>query len=59
VSLSGADTASASFVAPHLKRDTNVTFSVTVSDENGRASSMNITAIIKSSSRQLAIANSV
>jgi hypothetical protein len=59
VSLSGADTASPSFVAPHLKRDTNVTFSVTVSDENGRASSMNITAIIKSSSGQLAIVNSV
>jgi hypothetical protein len=59
VSLSGADTASPSFVAPHLERDTNVTFSVTVSDGNGRASSMNITAIIKSFSGRLAIVNSV
>lgn len=59
VSLSGADTASPSFIAPHLKRDTSVTFSVTVSDQNGRASSMNITAVIKSSSGQLAIVNSV
>jgi hypothetical protein len=49
VPLSGADTASPSFIAPRLMVDTNITFSVTVTNENGRASSMNITASIKNS----------
>lgn len=59
VSLSGADTPSPIFIAPQLKKDTNVTFSVTVSDENGRASTMNITTTIKSSSGQLGELNPV
>jgi hypothetical protein len=49
VPLSGADRASPSFIAPRLMVDTNITFSVTVTDEIGRASSMNITASIKNS----------
>lgn len=47
VPLSGADTASPSFIAPRLMVDTNITFSVTVTNEIGRASSMNITASIR------------
>jgi hypothetical protein len=59
VSLSSADTPSPSFIAPHLEKDTNVTFSVTVSNEIGRASTMNITTLIKGSSGQLAKITSV
>lgn len=49
VSLNGADTPSPSFIAPHVRGDTNVTFCVTVTNELGRTSSGNITAIIKAS----------
>ena len=47
VSLNGADTASPSFIAPHVRGETNVTFCVTVTNESGRTSSGNVTAIIK------------
>lgn len=46
VSLNGADTPSPSFIAPHVRGETNVTFCVTVTNEIGRTSSGNITAII-------------
>ena len=49
VSLNGADTPSPSFIAPHVSGETNVTFCVTVTNEIGRTSSGNITAIIKPS----------
>lgn len=49
VSLNGADTPSPSFIAPHVRGETNVTFCVTVTSETGRTSSGNITAIIKPS----------
>jgi hypothetical protein len=49
VSLNGADTPSPSFIAPHVRGETNVTFCVTVTNETGRTSSGNITAIIKPS----------
>ena len=47
VSLNGADTPSPSFIAPHVRGETNVTFCVTVTNESGRTSSGNVTAIIK------------
>jgi hypothetical protein len=49
VSLIGADTPSPSFIAPHVRGETNVTFCVTVTNETGRTNSGNITAIIKPS----------
>ena len=49
VSLYGADTPSPSFIAPHVRGETNVTFCVTVTNEAGQTSSGNITAIIKPS----------
>ena len=49
VSLNGADTASPSFIAPHVRGETNVTFCVTVTNEIGRTSSGNITAKIQPS----------
>jgi hypothetical protein len=49
VSLNGADTPSPSFIAPHVRGETNVTLCVTVTNETGRTSSENITAIIKPS----------
>ncbi len=51
VSLNGADTPSPSFIAPHVKADTNVTFCVTVTNELGRTSYDNITATIKASNK--------
>ena len=51
VSLNGADTPSPSFIAPHVKADTNVTFCVTVTNEIGRTSYDNITATIKASNK--------
>ncbi len=49
VSLNGADTASPSFIAPHVRGETNVTFCVTVTNELGRTSYGNITAKIQPS----------
>jgi len=49
VSLNGADTASPSFIAPHVRGETNVTFCVTVTNEIGRTSYGNITAKIQPS----------
>ena len=49
VSLNGADTPTPSFIAPHVRTDTNVTFCVTVTNELGRTSSGNITATINAS----------
>ena len=49
VSLNGADTPSPSFIAPHVRGETNVTFCVTVTNEIGRTSSGNITAKIQPS----------
>lgn len=49
VSLNGADTSSPSFIAPQVRGETNVTFCVTVTNEIGRTSYGNITAIIKPS----------
>ena len=49
VSLNGADTASPSFIAPHVRWETNVTFCVTVTNEIGRTSYGNITAKIQPS----------
>ncbi len=51
VSLNGADTTSPSFIAPHVKEDTNVTFCVTVTNEMGRTSYGNITATIQASNK--------
>jgi hypothetical protein len=55
VSLNGADTPSPSFIAPHVRGETNVTFCVTVTNESGRTSSGNITAIIKTSNAAVKI----
>ena len=55
VSLNGADTASPSFIAPHVRGETNVTFCVTVTNEIGRTSYGNITAIIKPSNTEAKI----
>lgn len=55
VSLNCADTPSPSFIAPHVRGDTNVTFCVTVTNEIGRTSSGNITAIIKASNGEAKI----
>ncbi|MGA8404136.1 MAG: hypothetical protein WB664_04895 [Nitrososphaeraceae archaeon] len=49
VSLNGADTPSPSFIAPHVRGETNVTFCVTVTNEIGWTSSGNITAKIQPS----------
>ena len=49
VSLNGADTPSPSFIAPHVRGETNVTFCVTVTNEIGRTSYGNITAKIQPS----------
>lgn len=49
VSLNSADTPRPSFIAPHVRGDTNVTFCVTVTNEIGRTSYDNITATIKAS----------
>src|SRR6476619_1735705 len=46
VSLNGADTRSPSFIAPHVRGITNVTFCVTVTNETGRTASGNVTATI-------------
>lgn len=51
VSLNGADTTSPSFIAPHVKEDTNVTFCLTVTNEMGRTSYGNITATIQASNK--------
>ena len=49
VSLNGADTPTPSFIAPHVRADTNVTFCVTVTNELGQTSSGNTTATINAS----------
>ena len=46
VSLNGADTRSPSFIAPHVRGITNVTFCVTVTNETGRTAYGNVTATI-------------
>jgi hypothetical protein len=51
VSLNGADTASPSFIAPHVRGETNVTFCVTVTNEIGRTSYGSITAKIQPSNK--------
>jgi hypothetical protein len=55
VSLNGTDTASPTFIAPHVRGETNVTFCVTVTNEIGRTSYGNITAIIKPSNTEAKI----
>jgi len=55
VSLNGADTPSPSFIAPHVRGETSVTFCVTVTNEIGRTSYGNITAIIKPSNTEAKI----
>lgn len=55
VSLNGADTPSPSFIAPHVRGETSITFCVTVTNEIGRTSYGNISAIIKPSNTEAKI----